>query len=123
MTDIDVAREAVALFEAMNRDWWAGPTEAFIYNEFADALREGFRLGILRSDDLLTEDDLVLAKLDSADRPTIARAARPDPTFPPRIGRGICPSRRAQGTLDRPDGAGGWIRRTAIDARRSGFPT
>ena len=41
----------------MNRDWWASPTEAFIYNEFADALREGLRLGVLDSDDLMTEDD------------------------------------------------------------------
>ena len=46
-TDVAVAREAVALFAEMNRDWWAGPTEAYIYNEFADALREGFRLGVL----------------------------------------------------------------------------
>ena len=45
LSDVDVAREAVALFERMNREWWAGPTEAFIYNEFADALREGMRAG------------------------------------------------------------------------------
>ena len=43
MTDVAVAREAVRLFEVMNRDWWASATEAFIYNEFADALREGMR--------------------------------------------------------------------------------
>src|SRR5205807_666617 len=72
-TDITVAREAVALFDAMNRDWWAGPTEAFIYNEFADALREGMRLGVLRLDDLMTEDQVVLAQLEASGSPLITR--------------------------------------------------
>jgi HD superfamily phosphohydrolase len=45
--DIDVARQAAELFATMNRDWWASPTEAFIYNEFADALRAGLRLGVI----------------------------------------------------------------------------
>src|SRR5262249_58203866 len=36
MTDAQVARDAVRLFDVMNRDWWASDTEAFIYNEFAD---------------------------------------------------------------------------------------
>lgn len=65
-TDRAVALEAVALFGEMNRDWWASPTEAFIYNEFADALREGFRLGLIDESDLMTEDELVLSKLDAA---------------------------------------------------------
>jgi hypothetical protein len=59
------------LFEAMNRDWWAGPTEAYIYNEFAEALHEGMRLGVLHLDDLLTEDDHVLAKLEASGSPLI----------------------------------------------------
>ncbi len=71
MTDLDVAREAVRLFEVMNRDWWASDTEAFIYNEFADAIREALNRGVLHPDDLMTEDDLVLAKLDAADIPVI----------------------------------------------------
>jgi HD superfamily phosphohydrolase len=70
-TDVDVAREAVRLFEIMNRDWWASDTEAYIYNEFADAIREAIRRGVLCPDDLMTEDDLVLAKLDAADVPAI----------------------------------------------------
>ncbi len=69
---LSVAREAAALFAVMNRDWWASLTEAFIYNEFADALREGFRLGVLKEDDLLTEDARVLAKLDAASSPLIS---------------------------------------------------
>jgi HD superfamily phosphohydrolase len=73
LTDVEVAREAVRLFEAMNRDWWASDTEAFIYNEFADAIREAIRCKILRPDDLLTEDDVVLSKLDAADIPAITR--------------------------------------------------
>jgi uncharacterized protein len=73
LTDLAVAREAAALFDVMNRDWWASPTEAFIYNEFADALREGFRLGVLHEHDLLTDDAKVLAKLDAASSPLIDR--------------------------------------------------
>ena len=96
MTEISIAREAVSLYELMNRDWWAGPIEAFIYNEFADALREGMRLGILRPDDLMTEDDLVLAKLDSAAKPEHRSHARPDPTLPSRDGRRIFPSGRSK---------------------------
>ncbi len=72
VTDLAVAREAAALFDEMNRHWWAGPIEAFIYNEFADALREGFRLGLIDERDLLTEDQLVLAKLDAAAVPSIS---------------------------------------------------
>lgn len=70
-TSAAVAREAVCLFTVMNRDWWASATEAFIYNEFADALREGFRLGTLSKDDLLTDDARVLAKLRGAGSPLI----------------------------------------------------
>jgi HD superfamily phosphohydrolase len=73
LTDVAVAREAVRLFQVMNRDWWASATEAFIYNEFADAVREALDRGVLHPDDLMTEDDLVLAKLDAADIPLIHR--------------------------------------------------
>ena len=45
--DVAMARDAVARFAEMNRDWWASETEAYIYNEFADALQEGFRSGVL----------------------------------------------------------------------------
>jgi hypothetical protein len=72
LTDVEVAREAAALFSRMNREWWAGPLEAFIYNEFADALREGIQLGILHLDDLMTDDARVLAKLDASKSPLIA---------------------------------------------------
>jgi uncharacterized protein len=71
-TDVAVAHEASALFAIMNRDWWASPTEAYIYNEFADALREGFRTGILSKDDLLTDDAQVMARLQGANNPLIA---------------------------------------------------
>jgi hypothetical protein len=71
-TDVAIAREAAALFAVMNRDWWASPIEAYIYNEFADALREGFRLGALSRGDLLTDDAYVLARLQAADSPLIA---------------------------------------------------
>jgi HD superfamily phosphohydrolase len=71
LTDLDVAREVVAAFAVMNRDWWASRGEAFIYNEFADALREGFRLGALTRADLLADDAHVLDRLRDAHSPLI----------------------------------------------------
>ncbi len=65
-TDATVAREAAERFSVMNREWWASPTEAYIYNEFADAIREAFRTGVLRKADLLGDDALVLGKLKAA---------------------------------------------------------
>jgi hypothetical protein len=73
LRDVEVAREASALFGTMNREWWASATEALIYNEFADALREGLRLGVLVHDDLMTEDQLVLSKLEESGSRKIAR--------------------------------------------------
>jgi uncharacterized protein len=93
LRDVEVARDAAALFAIMNRDWWASPTEAFIYNEFADALREGLRLDVLERNDLMTEDLLVLAKLDASRSRKIVRKLstirhlRPESTqgYVPRI--------------------------------------
>jgi HD superfamily phosphohydrolase len=69
--DAEVAHDAVRRFAVMNRDWWASDTEAYIYNEFADALREGFRLGALTEADLLGDDETVLAHLRAARSPLI----------------------------------------------------
>jgi len=71
LTDRAAARLAAERYAVMNRDWWAGPTEAFIYNEFADALREAFRIGVLHEDDLLADDAHVLARLEAAESPLI----------------------------------------------------
>ena len=75
----------------MNRNWWASPTEAFIYNEFADALREGLRLGLIDEDDLMTEDDLVLAKLDAAAVPSITKKLDTIRHFNPSFIEGYVP--------------------------------
>jgi hypothetical protein len=91
MTDAEVAREAAGLFEVMNRDWWASETEAFIYNEFADVIREALRLGILRPDDLMTEDDVVLARLDAAAVPLINRKLHSIRHFRPESVSGYAP--------------------------------
>src|SRR5262249_23069459 len=91
MSDLQVAREAAALFDVMNRDWWASSTEAFIYNEFADALREGFRLHILNESDLLTEDAKVLAKLESAASPLIEQKLATIREFHPGRIKGYAP--------------------------------
>ncbi len=93
LCNVEVARQAAALFATMNRNWWASPTEAFIYNEFADVLREGLRLGVIRHDDLMTEDLLVLNKLEQsgsrkiANKLTTIRNLRPESThnYAPRI--------------------------------------
>lgn len=77
------AREAVLLFEVMNRDWWASPTEAYIYNEFALALRRGFDLGILVDDDLMTDDSTVLAALRVSSDPAILDTLRRIEQFDP----------------------------------------
>ncbi len=81
-----VAREAADRFAVMNREWWASKTEAYIYNEFADALREGLRVGVIDSNDLMTDDASVLAKLDTARNPSIAsRLARIRDFDPERV--------------------------------------
>ncbi len=71
-TDVAVAREAAERFAVMNRDWWASPTEAFIYNEFAEALNTGLRAGILRPDDFLRDDEHVLRALQASGHREIA---------------------------------------------------
>ena len=70
-TDAAVAREATERFAVMNRDWWASPTEAFIYNEFADALRAGLDCGALDIAALLGDDESVLRRLRGSDDPRI----------------------------------------------------
>ncbi len=83
--DRDSARDAAERFAVMNRDWWASPTEAYIYNEFADALREALRLNLLRESDLLADDAHVWDCLRSSDHPRIVaileRIARFRPEF------------------------------------------
>jgi len=91
LSDVDVAREAVVLFDRMNREWWAGPIEAFIYNEFADALREGIKLGVLQLDDLMTEDAEVLARLESSGSLLIAQKLDRIRNIPPDCTRGYSP--------------------------------
>ena len=73
---LTAARKAVHLFEQMNRDWWAGPVEAYIYNEFAIALNLAFEAGILTRDDLLGDDETVLRQLDEAHHPRIEAILR-----------------------------------------------
>ena len=101
LRDIEVARQAAALFATMNREWWASATEAFIYNEFADALREGLRLGILDHDDLMTEDLLVLAKLEASGNRKIAAKLKTIKQLTSRVGPGIRAAHHPQGTLAR----------------------
>ncbi len=70
-TDPVVAQGAADLFAVMNRDWWASPTEAFIYNEFADSLRAAFDCGVLDEDALLEDDAAVLRKLQACENAVV----------------------------------------------------
>lgn len=77
LTSVEVASRARLLFAEMNRDWWASPTEAFIYNEFGQILRLAIDRGLLDDADLLGEDEIVLGKLhDRADPELIDRLDR-----------------------------------------------
>ena len=69
--DADAARLAAERFATMNRDWWASPTEAFIYNEFADALRAAIECGTLDDDALLGDDATVLEMMQACGRPAV----------------------------------------------------
>ena len=109
MTELAVAREAASLFEEMNRNWWASRTEAFIYNEFADALREGFRLGVITEADLLTEDAKVLAKLDAASSPLIDRKLATIRHFDPVRTQDYTPRVIPKRALARSAGEGGQV--------------
>ncbi len=73
LNSAEVAREVQARYAAMNEHWWSGPVEAYIYNEFADALRAGFRQGALKREDLLRDDEHVMACLRAARDPQIQR--------------------------------------------------
>jgi HD superfamily phosphohydrolase len=73
-TQVAAAREATELFAIMNREWWASPTEAYIYNEFASALRTAFDSGVLVEDDLMADDALVLSRLRASGDPSITDA-------------------------------------------------
>ena len=89
--DEALAREAADSFAEMNRDWWASPTEAYVYNEFADALREAFRQGILDREDLFRDDAEVLQRLQASDDPRIAEKLGHVLHFDPRRVRGFVP--------------------------------
>jgi HD superfamily phosphohydrolase len=88
---VAVAVDVVARYTEMNRQWWSGPTEAFIYNEFADAMREGMRLGALAQEDLLGDDEHVMSCLRSARSPKIAGILRRIRTVRPEDLAGYVP--------------------------------
>jgi HD superfamily phosphohydrolase len=120
LTDAGVAREAVELFKKMNHQWWAGPVEAYVYNEFADALREAMKLGILQLDDLMSDDAHVLAKLKSSGSPFILEklehVRRPPPDWSRGYSPRIVPKER---WLDPPVQTNGTVQRLSVlDAAR-----
>jgi len=91
LDDATVAREVAHLFSVMNRDWWASAGESYIYNEFADVLREGFRLGCLRKTDLFEDDAHVLECLYQAKSPLIAEKLDKISRFKPEYLVGFVP--------------------------------
>lgn len=91
LDDAEVARDVARRFDEMNRDWWASPTEAFIYNEFAEALAEGLRLGAITDADLHTDDNTVLDRLRGAGSPLIEGKLRTIEAFHPELVDGYEP--------------------------------
>jgi HD superfamily phosphohydrolase len=89
--DAEIARVAVERYAEMNRDWWASASEGYIYNEFADALREAFTLGALTKADLLADDAHVIACLHSARSPLIEGTLRRISGFRPELLEGFVP--------------------------------
>ncbi len=116
--EVDVARLAADRFAEMNRDWWASDVESFIYNEFADALREGFALGVLTRADLFADDAHVLACLRSAHSPLIEAKLRAIADLRPDCLAGFVPRVIPKTRwLDPPVVAGGVRRLSEIEPR------
>ena len=90
-TDSTLARQAAERFALMNADWWASPTEAFIYNEFADTLRAAFDAGVLDQDALFEDDATVLRKLEGCEVPTVLERLRRITSFEPSFMAGFTP--------------------------------
>ncbi len=78
---IDQAILGRDLYAKMNKDFWASPTEGFIYNEFAVALGEALDEGLLTREDLLSDDASVLAILQSAGAGVDLESNRPHRPF------------------------------------------
>lgn len=118
LDDLGVARQVAHLFRVMNRDWWASPGESYIYNEFADALREGFRLGGLRKSDLYEDDAHVLERLYEARSPLIQSKLEKISRFKPEYLVGFVPKVIPKTRwLDPPVRCGaGWKRLSELDA-------
>lgn len=92
LDDPAAARLAARLFEVMNRDWWASDVEAYIYNEFAVALRAAMAAGVLTEDDLSMGQDVeVLARLDAAGIPEVDSVLRRLRRFDPARAAGYVP--------------------------------
>jgi uncharacterized protein len=96
--DVETAQEACRLFAIMNRDWWASPTEAYIYNEFGNLLRRAVDENVIMWDDLLSTDDAVWLKLRQGGSPEIQEALNRVEHFEPRLLEGyravIAPKKR-----------------------------
>ncbi len=113
-TDAAVAREAAERFALMNRDWWASPTEAFIYNEFADALRAALESGFLDDAALLGDDESVLRTLQSCGDPCVLAKLVASHRLPRRIDRRFLAQGQPEDALDRPARGRSSARRRAV---------
>jgi len=110
--DVAAAREVAALFAVMNRDWWASPTEAYIYNEFADALREGLAAGAIRDSDLYEDDAHVLNRLRASRNARVCEKLDRVTAFRPERVVGFVPRVPPKNRwLDPPVQVGGAVRR------------
>jgi len=112
----DTASLAVEKFAEMNRDWWASDTESYIYNQFADALREAFRLGALVREDMYSDDMHVLACLRGAKSPFINEKLASIKNFRPEFLIGFVPKVTPKTRwLDPPVmRGGGWVKHSQL---------
>ena len=93
-----------ALFETMNREWWAGPVEAYHLQRVCRRAARRDATGRLALDDLMTDDELVLARLEASENSLIAAQAGEHPAAPAGVRPELFPESRSQGPLARPAG-------------------
>jgi HD superfamily phosphohydrolase len=91
MADMGLARTAVDLFARMNAHWWASDSEAFIYNRFADVLRQAMESGVIGHADLLTSDDEVIDRIEATGDTALRKSLQAIRSFCPSDLGGFVP--------------------------------
>jgi len=91
LADLALAHTAVEHFAQMNSHWWASHSESFIYNRFADLLRQAMQAGVISEADLLTSDDEVIRQIESRGGPGLNQSLEQIRRFCPSDLSGFVP--------------------------------